>query len=98
MANGEHYFVDLLAALPFVCMVQNFCLWLNAPEGGNHLIAGVRSAAIFIGFLVFLVAAPSWMRTLPCSWLVSGFLVGHFLLEMRLWEKQGNVVLLTQPG
>ena len=91
MGNGEHYFADLAAALPFVCAVQGFCLWLNAPRFRQYLFAGLRSAAIFAGFLVFLVVAPQALRTPPVSWTILMLLVAHFLWERHGWWKADGV-------
>lgn len=87
MGNGEHYLADLVAALPFVCAVQGFCLWLNAPRLRKYLLAGLRSTAIFAGFLVFLIVAPEALRTPPMSWAILLLLVAHFLWERRGWWK-----------
>lgn len=86
MANGEHYLADLLAALPFVCAVQNIGLWLNSPESIRFLSSGLRSSAMFAGFLVFLIAAPPSLRTSPWSWVVPCILVAHFVIERRSWK------------
>jgi hypothetical protein len=87
MGNGEHYFADLVAAAPFVCAVQGFCLWLNAPRLRQYLLAGLRSAVVFAAFLVFLIVAPQTMRTPPVSWTILGLLVMHFLWERHGWWK-----------
>jgi hypothetical protein len=87
MGNGEHYFTDLLAAVPFVCAVQGFCLWLNAPRFRRYLFAGLRSIAIFAAFLVFLIVVPQTMRTPLVSWTILALLVAHFLWEQHCWWK-----------
>ena len=90
MGNGEHYLSDLLAALPFVCAVQNFSLWLNAPRSSRHLLAGVRSLAVFAGFLDFLILAPETTRAAPYSWAIVVLLVAHFAWERRGWMLRGQ--------
>lgn len=85
MGNGEHYFADLVAALPFVCAVQGFCLWLNAPKYRWYLFASLRSVALFAGFLIFLIVEPQAMRTPPVSCAVLALLVAHFLWERHGW-------------
>jgi len=83
---GEHFFADLLAALPFAATVQAIGLSLSC--GGNPRFSGsaLRSGAIFAGFLSLLALSPAWLQMPAVSWSITALLVSHFVLEMR-WQR-----------
>lgn len=88
LGTGEHYFADLVAALPFVCAVQSFSLWLNAPRANRRLLfASARSLLVFVAFLVYLFFVPEEMRTMPYSWAIVILTVAHFAWELHGWRQ-----------
>lgn len=93
LGTGEHYFADLVAALPFVCAVQSFSLWLNSPRGSHGgeqtrlLFASARSLLVFAGFLSYLFFVPEKMRTMPYSWGMVVLLVVYFARELHGWRQ-----------
>lgn len=83
---GEHFFADLVAALPFAATVQAIGLSVNG--GGNRKFAGsaARSGAIFAGFLSLLALSPAWLQMPAASWSITALLAAHFVLEIR-WQR-----------
>jgi len=91
LGTGEHYFVDLIAALPFVAMVQAIGLRMSLPGAKGFLSSAGRSGLIFCLFLKLLAVSPDWLRHPTFSWLTTFLLIAHFFFEMR-WQRIKSII------
>ena len=58
LASGEHYFIDLVVALPFSLMVQALCSYtlpMREGERRNAFLVGIFSTLIWLALLSFSV-------------------------------------------
>jgi len=83
LGTGEHYFVDLVAALPFAAMVQAIGLWVSHEGSRRGLMSSaLRSGTIFVLSLILIAISPQWLHTPLCSWFAVAFLCLHVLGEI----------------
>lgn len=92
LSTGQHYFVDLIAALPFAALVQAIGLCLTTTNYSKFMGSMARSAIFFASFLILIAFNPWWLKSPVCAWLITGLLFVYFLVEInflrnRIWLK-----------
>jgi hypothetical protein len=83
LGSGEHYFVDLVAALPFVCLVQAIGLCITNGFRRRHVFSIIRSALVFLTFVSLIFFTPVLLQRTSLARVITIFLIVIFFLENR---------------
>jgi hypothetical protein len=94
MGLGEHFFVDLIAALPFAAATQAIGLSMNDGMGRRHAGSILRSGLIFAAFLTLLALNPDWLHRPLEAWTITAILIAHFIVEIR-WQRATSAQLTS---
>jgi len=98
LGKGEHYFTDMIAALPFVCAIQYLCRWIVDARANRLLTGFIRSAAVFISFLIFLVVIPPGFYKPGVVWILTTMIAAIFMYELRNLARNNRGLTCTESA
>ena len=85
MGTGEHYFVDLVAGVPFAFFVQSFVSPGLKPETSKRAIAASTGLALTVSWLLLVRFGARWMLVSPVlPWSLVG-VTGAAVWKLRAW-------------
>jgi hypothetical protein len=85
LGTGEHYFVDLVAGVPFAFFVQSFVSPGPKPEASKRALAASVGLALTLGWLLLVRFGVRWMLVSPAlPWSLVGF-TGAAVWKLRSW-------------
>ena len=85
LGTGEHYFVDLVAGIPFAFFVQSVVSPGHKPEASKRAIAAATGLALTLGWLLLVRFGARWMLiSAALPWSLVG-ITGVAVWKMRLW-------------
>ncbi|MGA8153882.1 MAG: phosphatase PAP2 family protein [Terriglobales bacterium] len=97
LGTGEHYFVDLVAGVPFAFFVQSVVSPETKPEASKRAIVAGAGLALTLSWLLLVRFGARWMLVSPAlPWgLVA--VTGVAVWKLRLWFEAPILTSADQP-
>ncbi len=86
LGSGEHYFADLVAALPFVCLVQAIGLCIGHGFNRRLVSSMLRSVLVFSIFVSLIFFNPEFLQRPALARVITFFLIFMFFAENH-WQR-----------
>jgi hypothetical protein len=84
LGTGEHYFVDLIAALPFALLIESLCMYKTSWRPSPRLFCFLFGLGLTLAWLAVLRFAPKVFLISPFfGWLACILTIGSCLLYER---------------
>lgn len=90
MGLGEHYLTDLIAALPFISLIQSLTLMISNGTFRKYMPAALRSLLIFAAFLSLLRWNPCGILSPISAWIITLTIIIHSIIEIRAMNIFGD--------